>query len=279
MKHISLFISSLMLLFSSSLIAQTCCSMSAGEEFALLGKQSEFKAGHEYGKGFVFDKEKGENIRFMTSDGDSAQAFLLRNETPSNKYIFVIHEWWGLNDHIKREAYKIFTSIKDVNVLCLDLYDGKSTTVGEEAAELMTNVKGERAEAIIEGALGYAGDKAEIASIGWCFGGGWSLQTAILAGSRQKACIIYYGMPEKNTDKLKMLESPVLGIFASKDEWINTEVVEQFEKNMEKAGKKLQVFTFAAEHAFANPSSPNYRSETTNKAWEISLDFLRNKMK
>jgi len=46
---------------------------------------------------------------------------------PTKKYLFVIHEWWGLNDYIKQEAEKLQKEL-GVNVIALDLYDGKVTS-------------------------------------------------------------------------------------------------------------------------------------------------------
>jgi carboxymethylenebutenolidase len=95
----------------------------------------------------------------------------------------------------------------------------------------MQAVKTERAESILKGALALSkGNK--IATIGWCFVGGWSLQTGILPGNQAKACVMYYGMPEKYLERLSMLKTDVLGVFASKDKWINNEVVNQFKKDL-----------------------------------------------
>ena len=86
----------------------------------------------------------------------------------------------------------------------------------------MQGVKEDRAKAIIKGAIAYAGPNAHIATIGWCFGGGWSLQASLLAGKQDVACVMYYGMPEQDVNKLKTLHADVLGNFANKDNWINS---------------------------------------------------------
>jgi carboxymethylenebutenolidase len=125
----------------------------------------------------------------------------------------------------------------------------------------------------------YAGPKAQFASVGWCFGGGWSLQSALLGGKQTMGCVMYYGMPEKDVAKLKTLNSDVLGLFAEQDKWINPEVVKQFEKDMAAAGKKVTVKEYPADHAFANPSNPKYNKELATDAHQRALTYLKARLK
>ena len=115
--------------------------------------------------------------------------------------------------------------------------------------------------------------------MGWCFGGGWSLQAALLGGKQTVGCVMYYGMPEKDVAKLKTLNSDVLGLFADQDKWINPEVVKQFEKDMAAAGKKVTVKEYPADHAFANPSNPKYNKELATDAHQKALAYLKARLK
>jgi len=86
--------------------------------------------------------------------------------------------WWGLNDYIQEEAEKLQKDLKNVNVLALDLYDSKVATTRDDAMKYVGEAKQERVRAVINGAFDYVGAKAQMGTIGWCYGGGWSLQTA-----------------------------------------------------------------------------------------------------
>ncbi|MDX1904876.1 MAG: dienelactone hydrolase family protein [Thermonemataceae bacterium] len=263
-------------LASLGAFAQTCCQVSkATTEFANLGNEDSFRMSHDVPLPYVHQSEIGKNITFKAADGSEAYGYELKNPKKTNKYVIVVHEWWGLNDYIKRESEKIYNDLGDVNVLALDLYDQKVADTREKAAEYMQAVKTERAENIIKGAFKYVGKKSRIATIGWCFGGGWSLQTALLAGKQAKACVIYYGMPEKDLAKLKKLKAEVLGIFAGKEQWISPKIVAEFKENLQKLNKKATIESFDAEHAFANPSNPNYDKESTEKAYQMTLTFLK----
>lgn len=255
--------------------APACCA-DATRTFAAFAADKRFNSQHEAPRPYRHISDIGKDITFPVEGGQDAHAYELRSGKASTLWLFVFHEWWGLNDHIKKEAEKIYRDLGGkVNVLALDLYDQKVATTREEAARLMQDAQETRIRAIIRGAARYAGKKAQIATIGWCFGGGWSMQAALMLGKQARACIIYYGMPEQNVEKLKQLQAPVLGIFATQDRWINPEVVKAFEQAMQEAGKTLEVHSYEADHAFANPSNPRYQSEATAQAYEQTLRFLR----
>ncbi|MDB5110072.1 MAG: dienelactone hydrolase family protein [Mucilaginibacter sp.] len=263
--------------FSQSKMA--CCNQSATRQFAMLAASKNFVMSHKVPKAFHFQSSIGKPITFKTPDGKESTAYELKAKTPTNNYLLVIHEYWGLNDFIKRESEKLYNDLGNVNVIALDLYDGKIATTREDAGKFMQQVKDDRAQAIIKGAIAYAGPKARIATIGWCFGGGWSLQASLLAGKQDVACVMYYGMPEKSIERLKTLNTDVLGNFANKDQWINTKVVAQFEADMKTAGKKLYVHQYDADHAFANPSNPSYDSEATKNAYAYTIAYLKPRLK
>jgi carboxymethylenebutenolidase len=262
----------------STSLAQSCCMKSATTAFASLGDDKSFVSSHASPLPFTFVPEKGQMITFKTPDGKDGNAFEVKADKETKNYLLVFHEWWGLNDYIKQEAERLQKEL-GVNVIAVDLYDGSVASNPDEAGKLMQAVKKERAEAIINGAIAHAGTNAKISTIGWCFGGGWSLQAALLAGKQANACVMYYGMPETDKERLKKLNAEVLGIFAGKDQWINAEVVKTFESNMKDAKKKLTVKTFDADHAFANPSNPKYDKVAAEEAHKLAMDFLRKRMK
>ncbi|MFB9841065.1 dienelactone hydrolase family protein [Mucilaginibacter ginsenosidivorans] len=264
--------------FSQSKMA-CCAKPSATKQFAMLASDKKFVMSHATPKPYHFQSSIGKAITYKTSDGKTANAFEIKAKKPTDNWLLVVHEWWGLNDFVKHESEKLYNDLGDVNVLDLDLYDGKVATTREDAGKFMQAVKDDRAETIIKGAIAYVGPKAHIATIGWCFGGGWSLQTSLMAGSQDVACVMYYGMPEQDVNKLKTLHADVLGNFANKDGWINPKVVAKFAENMKAAGKKLELHQYNADHGFANPSNPIYDSEATKDAYAKTLAFLKPRLK
>jgi carboxymethylenebutenolidase len=259
--------------------SQTCCSVNT-DEMQIFASNKDFQMSHAIPKTYKhLSMVGGKMVTFSAPDGQNANAYLIKAKKKSNKYLLVYQEWWGLNDHIKKQADQFYTDLGEkINVLAIDMYDGKVATNQADAGKYMGSAKPERLEAIMKGAINYAGKKAKFASVGWCFGGGLSLKSAILAGKQAVGCVIYYGMPVKDIDMLKTLNTDVLGLFAAREKWISPQVVQEFEQNMAKAGKKVTIKNFDAEHAFANPSNPIYDAKATEEAYVLTINYLKNKL-
>ena len=217
----------------------------------------------------------GKMMSFDAADGKQANAYFIAAKKKSNKYLIVIQEWWGLNENIKMEADKYYTDLGDVNVIAVDMYDGKVAATTDSAMKLMRGADMGRMTAIMQGAIKYAGSKASIYSVGWCFGGMWSLQTAILAGPQAKGSVMYYGRPESNMEKLKSIQCDIIGFFGNLDQSPSPTMVNDFEKNMKEAGKNLSVNRYQAGHGFANPSNPSYNAAAKEDAYAKAIAFLK----
>ena len=248
---------------------------SATAEFAQFANDKNFLAAHPAPLP-VEVTHQGKMIEFPVAGGANGHAFLMTAHGKTDKYLLLFHEWWGLNDYVKNET-AMWCHDLGINVLAIDLYDGKLAATPEEAGKLMQANDPVRSAAIIEGAAKYLGDKADFRTLGWCFGGGWSLQAALLLKDKTKACVMYYGMPEKDVAKLKGLASDALFIHAKQDKWITDQVVADFETNMKSAGKTVTVQRYDADHAFANPSSPRYNEASAKASRAVVKAYLAGK--
>ncbi|MEQ1584470.1 MAG: dienelactone hydrolase family protein [Cyclobacteriaceae bacterium] len=257
----------------------TICHTSPTEKFALFVQDENFNMSHPDPLPYIHQSDVGKMVTFKTPDGKQAGGYVLMAKKKSNKWIFVFQEWWGLNDHIKRESEKLYNDLGNVNVLAIDMYDGKLATTREDAGKYMGEFKQDRGNAIVKGAVTFAGKSAKIGTIGWCFGGGQSMQASLTAGKQAAACVIYYGMPETDLERLKKLNTDVLNIWPTQDQWINKEVTDKFEANMKAAGKKLTTKAYDADHAFANPSNPKFNPEFTADAYKSTLEFFKARLK
>jgi carboxymethylenebutenolidase len=192
--------------------------------------------------------------------------------------IILIHEWWGLNDNIRDNA-KRFAKLGYV-ALAVDLYDGKSSTTPGEARKLATAVRQNVEEAFknLKSALDYlktqpSVDSNRLASIGWCFGGGWSYQMA-KNNLGTKASIIYYGFFNPKDDLSKM-RATILGHFGENDRAIKVDSVQEFQVNLKTLSGNHEVYIYEnAGHAFANEGGSRYNQEAADLAWKRTVTFL-----
>ena len=213
----------------------------------------------------------------ITAGGKNVSAALALPDTAPKAAVVLIHEWWGLNDQIKAVAADF--AKQGYAALAVDLMDGKVASSAQQAQAQMQAVKPTEAVATMEGWVDYlhaheAVKGKKIGTVGWCFGGGWSLNTSI--ATPIDATVIYYGSVKRGAEDLKNLKGPVLGHFATQDNFINKAMVDGFVAEMEKAGKadQLTVYWYDANHAFANPTGAAYDQADARLAWERTTEFL-----
>jgi carboxymethylenebutenolidase len=189
--------------------------------------------------------------------------------TPPFPAVVVVHEWWGLNDHIKHWADRLAED--GYAALAVDLYGGKTATTPDEAMAAMKAVDPAAATATLLAAHKFLASDSRVqakkrGSIGWCFGGKWSLGLG-LAAPDSDAVVMYYGHPPQNADDLKTLKAPLLGIFGNRDKAITPAMVDALEKNLKANGANATILRYDADHAFANPSNPHYDATSAADAW------------
>ncbi len=252
-----------------------CLNMETQQAYQKEASTSAFAAMHPTPITVNPENLLGKMMSFDGADGKNANAYFIAAKKKTNKFLIVIQEWWGLNDNVKMESDKYYTDLGDVNVIAVDMYDGKVAATPDSAMKLMRSADMVRMTAIIQGAIKYAGSNASIYSVGWCFGGMWSLQTAILAGPQAKGTVMYYGRPETNMDKIKSIQCDVIGFFGNLDQSPSPAMVNDFEKSMKEAGKNLNVNRYEAGHGFANPSNPSFNAAAKADAYTKAIAFLK----
>jgi carboxymethylenebutenolidase len=149
--------------------------------------------------------------------------------------LIVIHEYWGLNDWVKEQATRL--ADHGYVALAVDLYRGKVATTPDMAHELMRGVPEDRAHRDLQAAFKFLASqpnvrKERIGSIGWCMGGGYSLDVA-LQEPTLAADVINYGHLATDPEALKKINAPILGLFGGQDRGITPDDVHKFEQALQ----------------------------------------------
>ncbi|MGB0847280.1 MAG: dienelactone hydrolase family protein [Thiolinea sp.] len=213
----------------------------------------------------------------LTVGDKEVSAALALPEAEKAPAVLLIHEWWGLNDQIKAVAKELANM--GYIALAVDLYGGENAKDPAGAMALMKAVDKEHATNTLTGWIdmlkNHERSNGKVATMGWCFGGGWSLNASV--ATPVDATIVYYGRVTTPADQLKALNGPVLGHFGKLDKNINEAMVSGFEKEMATAGKSdsLTVHWYDANHAFANPTGSRYDEKNAALAWERTTQFLK----
>ena len=219
---------------------------------------------------------------------DDAQGYLVYPVSTNDSQrklpaVVMIHEWWGLNQNIKDMANLLAKN--GFVVLAADLYHGKVTDNPQLAMELVQTARDNQnsSTANLQAAVKYLSsapnvDNKKIVSLGWCFGGGQSLQLALNSQEHPLAAtILYYGTPlVTDNESISKIKWPVLGIFGDKDEAIPIAEINEFRSSLNESGIKNEIHVYSGVgHAFANPSGDSYAPEETADAWQRTLSFLK----
>jgi carboxymethylenebutenolidase len=226
---------------------------------------------------------ESKSVSYKSGD-ESVQAVLY---TPAGKgpfpAIIVIHEWWGLNDWVKDQASKL--ADQGYEALAIDLYRGKVATTPEMAHEIMRGVPEDRAKRDLHAAFGFLQSqpdvrKDRIGAIGWCMGGGYSLDVA-LQEPTLAADVINYGHLATDPEALKKINAPILGLFGGQDQGIPAADVKKFAETLDKMGKKIDVKIYDdAGHGFENSNNKGgYRADDAADAWKRIVSFFAETLK
>ena len=203
------------------------------------------------------------------------------NKNDTLPAVIMIHENKGLNDNIKKMANLLARN--GYVVLAVDLFKGEVTTDRNRSSELSQYVRDNQdiATANLKSAVRYLSslpnvNPEKIVSLGWCFGGGESLQLALNSQDHPLAAtIIYYGRLLTDNASLANINWPVLGVFGDQDKSISVDSVKAFEMALNSNGIPNEIYIYkGVGHAFANPSGENYAPKETQDAWQKTLAFL-----
>lgn len=224
----------------------------------------------------------GTMVTFKRPDGQAIQGYLAEPaQAAGAPAVVVIQEWWGLNDQIRGVADRLAEA--GYRALVPDLYRGQSTVEAEEAHHLMTGLNfGDAASQDVRGAVQYLKTaSAKVAVSGFCMGGALTLLSLVNVPELD-AGVVWYGFPPLEYIDASKISVPVLGHWATQDQFFAIETVDQLEEKLRGAGVSLQFHRYLAHHAFANETAvgPGRLAATqfdpvwAQRAWDRTFSFL-----
>lgn len=220
---------------------------------------------------------KNETINFNTANGETTAYVALPDES-NGKAVILIHEWWGLNDHIKdiagRYAAEGFTAIAP------DLYRGTIATNPEDASRMMHDLAIEDGIDTIKNTIDAAASRygfAHFGISGYCMGGTFALRAACDLEGISAAAPFYGDIPDDEV--LSKLSTPTIFVSGTRDQWINTEKVAGLEDAAERFELPVTSAKYDADHAFFNNTRPDVYNETAARdAWALVIGFFKDKL-
>ena len=235
--------------------------------------------------------------------GDIPAYQTCQNDGQPHPALILIHEVWGLTNHVKGIADRLCA--EGYEVIAPDLIAGteleslitpelqKALFIPEERAKRQVEIRAmmaplgsptfaatvtEKLEACFE-YLKQEPDITKIGAIGFCFGGTYSFGLAAQQPGIS-ASVPFYGHGEQYTKDFGNITCPVLAIYGATDEGVNQHIPE-IEAKMKSAGKNFTSKIYpGVGHAFFNETNPvTYNKAIADQAWKLSLEFLNKNLK
>ncbi len=193
----------------------------------------------------------------------------------------VLHEWWGLNDHVKDVAGRF--AREGFTALAPDLYSRAGHRVTADAGEAATLMEGLSSQLVLRDLNATTrylktlpcADPLKIGAVGFSMGGTFALMMAA-HNSDLKASVPFYGQIPPS-DSLKYLVAPVLYIHGGQDTWILPREAQRLADALKQFGRPGEVKSYPdCPHAFFNDTRPEvHRPQQAVDAWQRTLAFLR----
>ena len=227
----------------------------------------------------------GHMVSFQRPDGKAVQGYLAEPATSANgakaPAIVVLQEWWGLNAQIRGVADRLAAA--GYQALVPDLYRGKATVEAEEAHHLMTGLDfGDAASQDIRGAVQFLQARApKVGLTGFCMGGALTL-LALGQSPEIDAGVVWYGCPPLEYIDASQIRAPLMGHWATQDEFFKIDAVDALEAKLNAAGVHPEFHRYLAHHAFANETAvgpgripaTQYDPVWAQQAWDRTLRFF-----
>ena len=229
----------------------------------------------------------GKMVSFKRPDGQSVEGYLAEPAAGAKAPgVVVIQEWWGLSDQIKGVAERLAKA--GYRALVPDLYRGKSTLDAKEAEHLMRGLNfGDAAGQDVRGAVQHlkASGSAKVGVTGFCMGGALTVLAAVNVPEAD-AHVPWYGFPPLEYVDASKIKAPLLGHYATEDQFFPVDTLDELEQKLRAAGVKFEFHRYAAKHAFANEDANarnlpplEYNPQAAALAWKRTMEFFDGQLK
>lgn len=237
-------------------------------------------AGNQKSQSIAAAKLTGEMLEYKSNDL-MIPAYFARANRKQAPTVLVIHEVFGLNDHIKSIADRI--ALEGFNALAPNFFARAAEPPPADSTDVAAIRKAansipiEAAIGDMQAGLDYLKTMKDVrsrfASVGFCMGGGYSYQLATHSKDLAGAVIFYGRTP---LELVPEVSCPILGNFGSLDQGIPPAKVKEFEDALKKAGKEADIKIYeGARHGFFNDTRPEaYNAQAAADAWQRTLRFF-----
>jgi carboxymethylenebutenolidase len=235
----------------------------------------------------------------LSDNGMDFPAYLARPEGRMKGALILIHEVWGLTDHIKSVAERLAgegylalapdllsetgITAELIGGLQEELFDPERRARAQpKLRKLMAPLQAPgfgdktlaKAEACFDFLSRQEGVNGRIGIIGFCFGGTYSFSLAVRQ-AKLRLAVPFYGHADFSVQELKKITCPILAFYGESDERLMA-ALPQLQSKMKKAGVNFTPRVYSdCGHAFFNDTNKfTYNKTASTDAWNRALEFI-----
>jgi len=190
----------------------------------------------------------------------------------------VVHENRGLNPYIEDVARRLaidgFLAFAPDGLSPVGGYPGND----DDGRQLQSSLDQQKLRIdFLNGARfvkSHVRSTGKLGAVGFCFGGGVVNYLAVNLGADLQAGVPFYG-PAAPTADVAKIQAPLSLQFAENDANING-MWPTYETALKASGKKYEAYTYpGTQHGFHNNSTPRYKQDAANLAWQRTISHFQ----
>lgn len=223
----------------------------------------------------AFKPRFGRMVSIKTTGGPEVRLFEAKPGKWDGALILLFHDINGFNDAVLKAAEQLAFETGAV-VLAPDLLDRRSASDTASVRRLLAQVDDARVSDIVRSCIDYGGKFCRIQTFGWGrLGGTYSLRALIMAGDRGYGGVVFQGEVTADTSKLRSIEGPVLYFQGTRDKFIKSSGVSDFQKAMSGLSKPVEIVSVDAAHGYALPGQPAFKPEPAAASRKQAVEFIK----
>ncbi len=239
-------------------------------------------------------KIKGQPVEY-TAGSTVLKGYLAYDENIKGKRpgVLVVHEWWGHNEYARKRARML--AKLGYTALAVDMYgDGKQAMHPDEAGKFSSEVMKHfnddgktrflAAEEFLK--MQPTVDPANIAAIGYCFGGGVVLNMARQGADLKGVASFHGSLAAVQPAEPGAIKAKIRIYHGGADKFTTPEGIEAFKKEMTDAKADFKFISYpGAVHSFTNPDATKlglkyklplaYNAKADEESWAAMPQFLK----
>jgi len=204
-------------------------------------------------------------------------AYFVQSDAGKGPGVLLLHSLWGLTSSVK----SLCDTLADhgFTVLAPDINFGELPETEQEGIDHLGEASPDRLASLVLSSVRLVADQSKegpVGIVGFGMGGSLGLWASVRLSDLVAAVVSFYGTQQIDFAGSK---SAYLIHFAEEDEYITGDETAFMEATMGLESLPVEVITYeGTKHGFCEPDSETFDPDAFERAWDRSVEFLRERL-